>query len=128
MDGTITSQNYIDIIETLIKLYGSLEQNLDHCLSDIGTGMLEEHESQARLSATRAQIMDMLAVNPVVKEKLEEECRRLLSLASACFSDGPQSTVALKQARAEREVLRCKAAALKDLLDVFQRNAERTRK
>jgi hypothetical protein len=124
MSGTITAQYHIDIIETLIKLYGSLEQNLDHCLHEIATGMLEEHESQARLSVTRGQIMDILAGNSVVKQKLEEECRRLLSLASACFSDGPQSTVALKQARTEREALRCKAAALKELLDVLQRGAD----
>lgn len=128
MSGTITAQNHIDIIETLIKLYSSLEQNFDHCLHEMSTGMLDEHESQARLSTTRAQIMDILAGNSVVKEKLEEECRRLLSLASACFSEGPQSTVALKQARTEREALRCKAAALKDLLDVFQRGADGQRK
>jgi hypothetical protein len=128
MSGTITAQNHIDVIETLIKLYGSLEQNFDHCLHEITSGMLEEHESQARLSTTRAQIMDILAGNSVVKEKLEEECRRLLSLASACFADGPQSTVALKQARTEREALRCKAAALKDLLEVFQGGADGQRK
>jgi hypothetical protein len=127
MNGTITAQNHIDIIKTLITLYGSLEQNLGHCLHEIATGMLEEHESQARLSATRAQIMDLLAGNPIIKEKLEEECKRLLSLASACFSDGPQSTVALKQATAEREALRCKAAALKELLEVFQRGADTQR-
>jgi hypothetical protein len=120
MNGAILAQNHIGIIETLIQLYGSLEQNLDHCLNEIGTGTVEEHESQARLSATRAQIMDILAGNPVVKEKIEEECKRLLSLASACFSNGPQSTVALKEARTEREALRCKAAALRDLLEVLR--------
>jgi hypothetical protein len=128
MSGTITAQDHIDIIETLIQLYGSLEQNFDHCVNEIATGMLEEQESQARLSATRAQIMDILAGNSIVKERLEEECRRLLSLASACFSEGPQSTVALKQARTEREALRCKTAALKDLLEVLQRGAEGERK
>lgn len=124
MNDTTMAQDHIEIIETLIQLYGALEQNFDHCLSEIGTGMLEEHESQARLSTTRAQIMDLLAGNPVVKEKLEEECKRLLSLASACFTSGPQSTVALKEARMEREALRCKGAALRDLLEVF-RSAQR---
>lgn len=120
MNGITATQNHIEIIETVIKLYESLGQGLDHCLNEIGTGVIEEHELQAHLSTSRAQMMDILAGSPAVKQKLEQECKRLFSVTSACFSNGTPDSVAMKEAKMEREVLRCKTAALSDLLDVLQ--------
>lgn len=120
MRGSTAAQIHIEIIETVIRLYVSLGQSLDHCLNEIGTGMVEEHELQAHLSASRAQISDILAGNHAVKRKFEEECKRLLSLTSACFSNGTQYSAAMKQAKMERDALRQKTAALADLLDLLQ--------
>ena len=120
MNGTSVAQNCIEIIETLIKLYTSLGQSLDHCLNEIGTGAVEEHELQAYLSTSRAQAMDILAGSPAVRQKFGEECKRLLSLTSACFSNGTQYSVAMKQARTERETLRSKSAALSELREVLR--------
>ncbi len=128
MNGTTAAQHHIEIIETVIKLYVSLEQSLDHCLNEIGTGAVEEHELQAHLSASRAQMSDILAGNPIVKQKLEQECKRLLSLTSACFSNGTQYSVAMKQAKIERDALRHKTAALVELLDVLQSPGDRPRR
>jgi hypothetical protein len=125
MNGITTAPDHIEIIETLIKLYRFLGQSLDHCLNEIDTGAVEEHELQAHLSTSRAQIMDLLAGNPAVRQTLEPECKRLLSLTSACFSNGTQSSVAMKEARTEREALRSKTAALTELLEVFQRGDDR---
>lgn len=120
MSGITKAQDHIEIIETVLKLYASLGQSLDHCLNEIRTGVTEEHELQAHLSPSRAQMMDILAGSPTVKQKLEQECKRLLSVTSACFSNGTPDSVAMKQAKTEREALRCKTAALTDLLDVLQ--------
>ena len=120
MNGITADHVHIEIIETVIRLYVSLGQSLDQCLNKIGTGMVEEHELQARLSASRAQISDILAGYPAVKRKFEEECKRLLSLTSACFSNGTQYSVAMKQAKIERDALRQKTSALVDLLDLLQ--------
>jgi hypothetical protein len=120
MNGITTTQDHIEIIETVIKLYESLGQSLDHCLNEIGTGAIEEHQLQAHLSTSRAQMMDILAGNPAVKQKLEQEGKRLLSVTSACFSSGTPYSVAMKEAKKEREALRSKTAALSDLLDVLQ--------
>lgn len=120
MSGITAAQHHIEIIETIIKLYVSLGQSLDHCLNEIGAGMVEEHELQAHLSASRAQMSDILAGYPAVKHKLEQECKRLLSLASTCFSNGTQYSVAMRQAKMEREILKYKISALVDLLEVLQ--------
>ena len=120
MNGIAAAQHHIEIIETVIQVYVSLGQSLDHCLNEIGTGTVEEHELQAHLSASRAQMSDIFAGNPVVKQKLEQECKRLLSLASACFSNGTRYSIAMKQAKMERDILGYKTAALVDLLDVLQ--------
>ena len=119
MNGIRTAPNHIEITETLIKLYDFLAQSLDHCLDQWERGTSEEHELQAHLSSSRAQMMDMLVGNPTVKQKVEPECKRVLSLTSACLSNGSQNSVAMKEATAERDTLRCKATALRDLLEVF---------
>jgi hypothetical protein len=64
--------------------------------------------------------MDMLAVNQVVKGKVEEECDRIGSLVTACLTDGAAKAGALDDLKAERAVLKHKTLALSDLLAVFR--------
>lgn len=50
-------------------------------------------------------ITDMLAVNQVVKAKVEQECNRVRSLIMACLADGAAKAVALDELKVERAVL-----------------------
>lgn len=111
---------HIDITETLVTLYVFLAQSLDRCLDEAARVESPEQELLANLAATKAQMMDMLMVNPVVKAKVEEECRRVLSLARACVTDGPKNTAAMESVRAERAILKDKTMALSDLLAIFR--------
>ncbi len=50
-------------------------------------------------------ITDMLAVNQVVKAKVEQECNRVRSLIMACLADGAAKAIALDELKGERAVL-----------------------
>ncbi|MBH0186645.1 MAG: hypothetical protein HP477_14855 [Nitrospira sp.] len=77
-----------------------------------GTYQLPEAELESHLAATRATILDMLAVNQVVKAKVEQECDRARSLIMACSADGAANATALDELKAERAVLKHKTMAL----------------
>jgi hypothetical protein len=64
--------------------------------------------------------MDLLTVNRVVKGKVEQECNRVLSIATACATDGPGKAAAIEELKVERAVLKHKTTALSDLLAVFR--------
>lgn len=114
------AREHIDITEMLVTLYVFLAQSLDRCLHEAVRAESPEQELLANLAAIKAQMMDILTVNPVVKAKVEEECRRVLSLARACVTDGPGNTVAMESVRTERAILKDKTMALSDLLAVFR--------
>jgi hypothetical protein len=65
-------------------------------------------------------MMEMLSVNRVVREKVEQECHRALSLAAACLIGGAEKTTTMDDLKAERAVLKNKTMALSDLLAVFR--------
>jgi hypothetical protein len=111
---------HIDITETLVRLYVFLTQHLDRSQYESARATYPEHELQSHLSSTRAEIMDLLAVNRVVKRKVEQECDRVLSIAAACLTDGPGKTAAMDELKTERAVLKNKTMALSDLLAVFR--------
>jgi len=122
---------HIEITETLLRLYVFLAQYLDRCLDETIGKSFQEADLQAHLIATREQVMQMLAVNRVVKGKVEQECERILGLAASCLHrPGPQfrspkdgASVQSKQTEvliAERAVLKYKTVALSDLLAVFR--------
>src|SRR5229473_2684488 len=67
---------------------------------------------QAFLADTRAQLMEALAVNPVVKRKVEEECKRVLSLAASYVKSGAGKAALVKKLKAERDILKTKLVAL----------------
>jgi hypothetical protein len=120
MNGQLTAHGYIETTETLVRLYVFLAQDLDRCLDDAARQTYPEHELQSHLASTRATMMDILSVNPVVQAKVEQECNRVLSLAAKCLMQGPGRMTAREELKAERAVLKNKTMALSDLLAVFR--------
>ena len=120
MNAPSATHGHVEITETLVRLYVFLAQGLDRCLNDAARQTFPEHELQSHLSTTRAAMMEILSVNQVVKEKVEQECNRVLSLAATCLVDGAGKTVAMEAVKAERAVLKNKTMALSDLLAVFR--------
>ena len=120
MNAHATAHSHIDITETLVRLYVFLAQSLDRCVNEASRATYPEQELQSHLASTRATMMEMLAVNPVVKDKVEQDCTRVLALAATCLTDGPGRTAAIEALKAERAVLKNKTMALSDLLAVFR--------
>jgi len=112
--------SHIDITDTLTRLYLFLAQSMDRCLSEAARISYPEAELQSHLSSTEAAVLDMLAVNQVVKAKVEQECNHVRSLIMACLTDGAAKAAALDELKAERAVLKHKTMALSDLLAVFR--------
>ena len=120
MTSQVTEASYIETTETLLRLYVFLAQALDRCLNVAARQTFPEAELQSHLSDTRAKVMEILSVNPVVRGKVEQECNRVLSLAAACVADRDGKTAAADELKAERAVLKNKTMALSDLLAVFR--------
>jgi hypothetical protein len=120
MNSQLTTHTHIEITETLVRLYVLLAQDLDRCLDKAAGETYPEQELQSHLASTRAEIIEMLSVNRVVKEKVEQECHRVLALVEACLTDGVGKTAAMDELKAERAVLKTKTMALSDLLAVFR--------
>lgn len=120
MTGQLTATSYIEITETLLRLYVFLAQDLDRCLNVAARQTFPESELQSHLATTRAKVMEIVSVNPVVQAKVEQECNRVLSLAAACLADRDGKTAATAELKAERAVLKNKTMALSDLLAVFR--------
>jgi hypothetical protein len=111
---------HIEITETLVRLYVFLTQYLDRCLDQAARESFPEQDLQAHLTSTKAKMMEILAVNPVVKGKVEKECDRVLSLGAGCMKGGMEKASALAEVKGERAVLNNKTIALSDLLAVFR--------
>lgn len=112
--------SHIDVTDALARLYLFLAQSMDRCVSDAARISYPEAELQSHLASTRATVLDMLAVNQVVKAKVEQECNRVRSLIMACLADGSTNGASLDELKAERAVLKHKTMALSDLLAVFR--------
>lgn len=120
MNAQSTVHSHIDITDRLARLYLFLAQSIDRCLSEVARISYPESELRSHLASTRAAVLDMLSVNKVVKGKVEQECNRVLSLVTACLTDGPRKTAALNDLKEERAILKQKTMALSDLLAVFR--------
>ncbi|MEK6603344.1 MAG: hypothetical protein AABY69_02940, partial [Nitrospirota bacterium] len=83
MSAQSASSNHVVITETFVRLYVFLAQTLDRCLDQAQRESFPEKEHQAFLTESRNRMRDMLAVNPVVKGKVDEECSRVLALAES---------------------------------------------
>ena len=72
MSSQAQAPGHIEITETLVRLYVFLTQYLDRCLDEAARKAYPDEELHAHLSKTRATMADILAVNPVVKNKVRE--------------------------------------------------------
>jgi hypothetical protein len=120
METQTMAHRHIAITETLVRLYVFLEQHMDRSLDATARLAYPEHELQAHLASARAEMMEILSVNQVVKAKVEEECNRVVALTSECLEDGADQAGATYELRAQRAVLKNKTVALSDLLAVFR--------
>lgn len=115
-----SAKEQTEIGAALVRIYVFLAQYLDRCFDEAARKTYPDAELQTHLTETRRQLMDMLAVNPVVQQKLAQDCDRILSLGASCLRGG-QSDPALRDTiQAERAVLRNKTVALSDLVAVFR--------
>ena len=120
MDVQSAVHRHIDVTDALARLYLFLAQSMDRCVSDAAHISYPEAELQSHLASTRAAVLDMLAVNQVVKAKVEQECNRVSALITAYLADGSTNGALLDELKAERAVLKHKTMALSDLLAVFR--------
>jgi RecB family endonuclease NucS len=104
----------------MVRLYVFLAQALDRCLNEAARRTYPDQELQVHLASTRAEMMEILSVNRVVKDKVEQECHRVLTLSATCLTDGAATTAAMDELHAERAVLKHKTMALSDLLAVLR--------
>ena len=120
MNGRLVVHSHIEITETLVRLYVFLAQHLDRCLNEAARQTYPEQELQSHLASTRAEMMEILSVNQVVKDKVERECDRVITLSAEYLANKNATTVAVDELNAERAVLKNKTMALSDLLAVFR--------
>ena len=115
-----STKEQIDVAAALVRLYVFLAQYLDRCFDEAARKSYPESELHGHLSATRGQLMEILAVNPVVKKKLEQECDRILALGASCLKDGAADATTREAIQFERAILKNKTLALSDLVAVFR--------
>lgn len=115
-----STKDQIDVAAALVRLYVFLTQYLDRCFDEAARKTYPDEELHTHLAATRSQLMEMLAVNPVVQQKLAQDCDRILSLGASCLRIGTADPKTREAIQAERAVLRNKTIALSDLVAVFR--------
>ncbi|MSQ77130.1 MAG: hypothetical protein EXR97_01570 [Nitrospiraceae bacterium] len=119
MTSQPTSRNHIETTELLVRLYVFLNQYLDRCINEAAHQSYPESELKKHLAETRARLSEILTINSVVKNKVEQECDRVLTLGAACLKGGGKTTD-VELLKAEQAILRNKTIALSDLLAVFR--------
>jgi len=115
-----SAKDQIDVAAALVRLYVFLAQYLDRCFDEAARKSYPDAELQAHLTKTRRELMEILAVNPVVKKKLAEECDRILAMGASCLKLGAADTSMRSAIQAERAVLKNKTMALSDVVAVFR--------
>ena len=120
MPSRSASPGHIEITETLVRLYVFLAQYLDRSRDEGMRQSYPEADLQAHLASTRTRMLEILSVNPVVKEKVQKECDRVLALGAACLKEGAGNKALLDDVKAERALLQNKTIALSDLLAVLR--------
>ena len=114
-----SAKDQLEIAASFVRLYVFLAQYLDRCFDEAARKTYPDSELQVHLTDTRHQLMDILAVNPVVKKNLAQECDRILALGATCLKAGAEAKTR-ESIQAERTVLKNKTAALSDLVAVFR--------
>jgi hypothetical protein len=111
---------HIDIADTFVRLYVFMTQYIDSCEGDTVRKDYPEAELQKNLASSRAEMLDILNVNPVVKGKVEKECERVLTLGAKSMMGGTERVAALDVLGAQRIIFQNKTMALSDLLAVYR--------
>lgn len=117
---TTTTTEQINVGAALVRLYVFLAQYLDRCFDDAASKSFPDSELQKHLAETRRGLMEILAVNPVVRNKLTQECDRILALGASYLKDGAADATLRDSIQAERAILKSKTLALSDLVAVFR--------
>jgi hypothetical protein len=115
-----SAKEQTELTAALVRIYVFLAQYLDRCFDDAARKTYPDAELQTHLTETRRQLMDLLAVNPVVQQKLAQDCDRILALGAACLRSGQVVPAMRDSIQAERAVLKNKTIALSDLVAVFR--------
>lgn len=115
-----STKDQTDVAAAFVRLYVFLAQYLDRCFDEAARKSYPDAELQSHLNDTRNQLLSILAVNPVVKNKLSQECDRILALGASCLKAGPGDLKVREAIQAERAILRNKTIALSDLVAVFR--------
>lgn len=115
-----SAKEQTDIAAAFVRIYVFLAQYLDRCFDEAARKTYPDSELQAHLNKTRTQLLDILAVNPVVQQKLAQDCDRILALGAACLKAGTADHQTREAIQAERAVLKNKTVALSDLVAVFR--------
>ncbi len=116
----VSVNDQTDIAAALVRLYVFLAQYLDRCFDEAARKSYPDAELRTHLNETRRQLMEILSVNPVVKNKLTEECDRILAMGASCLQSSAADTKIREAIQAERAMLRNKTIALSDLVAVFR--------
>ncbi len=119
MSSQDENAQFIQITETVLRLYVLLNQYLDRCHDQAAKEAFPESEFQEHLKATRAKATELLASNRVVKDKVEAESERILQLGANCVERASDNRMNDQLAK-DREMLRIKTLAISDLLAVFR--------
>jgi hypothetical protein len=117
---TKSLSQHIVIAETLVRLYVFLTQYIDSCEGDTMRMDYPQLEIETNLASTRAEISEMLKVNPVVKAKVDKECERVVALGAKSLMGGTDKVAALDVLGAQRVIFQNKTMALSDLLAVYR--------
>ena len=104
----------------LRHLLGDVLHQIADILDEAARKSYPDTELQAHLNGARQQLLEILAVNPVVKKKLAEECDRILALGAKCLKSGAADAKTREGIQTERAVLKHKTIALSDLVAVFR--------
>lgn len=115
-----TVPRHIEVTETMVRLYVFLANYLDRCLGESARQTYPEEELQAHLASTLSKLSEILAINRVVKAKVEKECDQILALGAACLKAGGGGGALTDDIKAARSVLQSKMIALSDVLAVFR--------
>ncbi len=115
----LTAQ-HIDIAEAFIRLYVFLTQYIDSCESGTVNQDYPAAELQKNLASARAEMLNILTANPVVKGKVEKECEQVFSLVTRTLMGGAEKVSARDALGAQRVIFQTKTVALSDLLAVYR--------
>lgn len=115
-----SAKEQTEIGAALVRIYVFLAQYLDRCYDEAARKTYPDSELQTHLAETRGELMNLLAVNPVVRQKLAQDCDRILALGASCLRGGQADPALRDTIQAERAVLKHKTVALSDLVAVFR--------